>query len=102
VVYAKHPCSSVERGVVHRPEPLALLYEVNLMEVHVLFMNHARRAALRTNKDCSRHEGGEGNVGFAGSVSCGDDGHNVVCTIFLTRYKNQKRYFNSNVNSIQC
>jgi hypothetical protein len=55
-----------EREVVHHPEPPALLHELNLVEVRVLFANDAGRAALRTNKDRLRHEGGEGNVGFVG------------------------------------
>ena len=51
---------------MHHPEPPALLHELNLVEVRVLFANDAGRAALRTNKDRLRHEGGEGNVGFVG------------------------------------
>ena len=66
MVYAKHPRSSAEREVVHRPEPPALIHELNLLEVRVSFANDAGRAALWTNKDRSRHEGGEGNVGFVG------------------------------------
>ena len=66
VVYAKHPHSSVEREVVHCPEPPALLHELNLVEVRVSFANDAGRAVIWTNKDCLRHEGGEGNVGFVG------------------------------------
>ena len=66
MVYAKHPRSYAEREVVHRPEPPALLHQLNLMEVRVLFANAAGRAALQTNKDRLRHEGGEGNVGFVG------------------------------------
>jgi hypothetical protein len=51
---------------VHRPEPPTLLHKLNLLEVYISFANNARCAALRMNKDCSRHEGGGGNVGFVG------------------------------------
>jgi hypothetical protein len=66
MVYTNHLHSSAEREVVHRPELPLLPHELNLMEVRVLFANNAGRATLRTNKDRSRHEGGEGNVGFVG------------------------------------
>ena len=66
MVYAKHPHSSMEREVVHRPEPPALLHELNLLEVRISFANNASGAALWTNKDRLRHEGGGGDVGFVG------------------------------------
>ena len=66
MVYAKRPCSSAEREVVHRPEPPALLHKLNLLEVHISFANNAGCTALWTNKDRLRHEGGGGNVGFVG------------------------------------
>ena len=51
---------------MHRLEPPALLQELNLLEVRVSFANDAGRAALWTNKDRLRHEGGGGECWVCG------------------------------------
>ena len=66
MVYAKHPCCSAEREIVHRPELPTLFHELNLVEVRISFVNNASGASLWINKDCLRHGGNGENVGFEG------------------------------------